>query len=152
MKTDDYISIVDYKMIFGFRYSKQIILYFVILMMFIISLILIAFNFDYYTYYNGTFLFEKGDEYSFVLNAFDVGKIPDIGFLVIDNQKYSYKIKDVSDITQSEYMYLQKITLKIKINRHVKVFNGRLIISKEKLIWYMVNYLKGGKNETVRKE
>ena len=140
---DDYISIADYKTIYGFKYFKQIVIYFVILVIFIISLILITFNFDYYTYYNGTFLLEKDDEYSFLVDWSDTNKIPDSGVLISDMQEYSYQKQQVLDITQVDQMYLQKMTLKVKMSRQVKIFNGRIVILKEKLFWYIVNYLKG---------
>lgn len=143
MKMNDYISLGDYKIIYGFRYSKQIVLYFVILMIFIIGFLLITLNFNYYTYYNGTFLLEDNGEYSFFINAFNTDKIPDKGVVINGNLKYKYVIKDISKITESEYIYVQKITLKIDLSKPVKIFKGSIVISKEKLFWYIINYLKG---------
>lgn len=145
MNKSDYITISDYNMIYGFKYTRNIIFNFVVLIIFIISLLLITLRCNYYTYYNGTFLLEKESLYSILVDYSDTCKIPKNGYLYVNNKEYEYKIKEVSDVIESGNIYFQKITIDIKKINNTKIFDGRIVISKKKLIKYIVDYLKGVK-------
>lgn len=143
MNEISYQTIIDYKKIYMNKYKKHLCLYLFIIMIFVITLITITFKLNYYTYYNGTFLLEDKNTYSIIVNYYDIEKILHNNYLIKDNEKYQYKIKEVSEIQNNKQDYFQKITITINMNKDTKLFNAKIIISKKKIFWYIVDYLKG---------
>lgn len=139
------LNIIDYKKNYQETYNKHIIFYFILLSIFIVGLIFITFNFDYYTYYNGTFILESENTYSIFVNSFDIEKVTTNNILIKDGIKYQYKIKEVNNPVFSDNGYYQKVIIILNVhnNNNIKIFNAQIIISKKKIFWYIVEYLKG---------
>jgi len=139
----NYQTIIDYKKIYTDKYKKYLYLYLFIIIIFVISLVMITFKLNYYTYYNGTFLLEDKKTYSIIVNYYDIEKILHNNYFIKDNKKYQYKIKEVSEVQNSSQDYFQKITITTNISKDIKIFNAKIITSKKKIFWYIVDYLKG---------
>jgi len=140
------MDVNDYLLRYKRRTPKILIIWFLIFTFIIISFLIINRYFSINNYYRIQGVIENKN-INLYLNINDLKKISKLDTLYINNQKYNYKIKTISENIIVGNSFYKEIKLNINLDDLYLIDNNivdiQFIVSKMTIFEYIVNLVKG---------
>lgn len=140
------LNIKDYLLEYERKVSNILIIWGIILAFITIFILIINYNFKIIDYYqiNGII---KGGSINILVPIDRVNSIVDTDFVYVNSKRYTYKVKEISNIINENNNFYQNIILDINFNDKIFIENNimevKFIINKETILKYIYNLIKG---------
>lgn len=140
------LNIKDYLLEYERKVPNILIIWGIILAFITIFILIINYNFKIIDYYqiNGII---KGGSINILVPIDRVNSIVDTDFVYVNSKRYTYKVKEISNIINENNNFYQNIILDINFNDKIFIENNimevKFIINKETILKYIYNLIKG---------